>query len=276
MQKTSNDKDIKLSKKDLRSVFWRSLTMEWSWNFERQQHMGFAFSMLPIIGKLYKNKEDRAAATKRHLEFFNTAPYLSTLILGITTSMEEKNANSKNFDTTSISNIKVALMGPVAGIGDSFFWGTLRVLATGIGASLALNGNILGPILFLLLFNIPHYIIRYLLMIGGYKFGTKILDNFEKSGLMRSITYGASILGLMVIGGMTASLINLQIGGSFGEGETKQTVQGVLDGIVPGILSIAVVFLVLWLLKRGVKVTYILLGTFVLGIIGAWTGFLIA
>lgn len=113
-------------------------------------------------------------------------------------------------------------------------------------------------------------------MIGGYKFGTKILDNFEKSGLMRSITYGASILGLMVIGGMTASLINLQIGGSFGEGETKQTVQGVLDGIVPGILSIAVVFLVLWLLKRGVKVTYILLGTFVLGIIGAWTGFLIA
>lgn len=275
MRETSKELEVKISKKDLRKVFWRSLAMEWSWNFERQQHMGFAFSMLPIISKLYKKKEDRAAAAKRHLEFFNTAPYLSTLILGITASMEERNANDKGFDTTSISNIKVALMGPVAGIGDSAFWGTLRILATGIGASLALNGNILGPILFLLLFNVPHYVIRYLCTMGGYKFGTKILKNLEQSGLMQSLTYGASILGLMVIGGMTASLVNLKVGGAFGQGDNAQEVQNVIDGIVPGILSLLVVLLVYWLLKKGFKVTHILFGIFALGLLGAWSGFLI-
>lgn len=276
MQKVSEEQEVKLSKKDLRSVFWRSLALEWTWNFERQQHMGFAFSMLPVIGKLYKDKNERAAAAKRHLEFFNTAPYISTLILGITASMEEKNANTKDFDTTSISNVKVALMGPAAGIGDSFFWGTLRVLATGVGASLALNGSLLGPLLFLLLFNIPQYIIRYLLTMGGYKFGTKVLQNIEQSGLMRNLTYGASILGLMVIGGMTASLIHLKVGGSIGEGDTEQTVQSVIDGVVPGILSLFVVFLVYWLLKKGVKVTHILFGIFIIGILGAWTGILSA
>ena len=91
-----------------------------------------------------------------------------TLILGISTAMEEENALDENFDTSSINSVKAGLMGPLAGIGDSFMWGTLRIIATGIGTSLAMNGNILGPILFFLLFNIPHVILRYICMMGGY------------------------------------------------------------------------------------------------------------
>ncbi len=145
----------KLTKKELNQVFWRSFGMEWDWNYERQMNMAYCYCMLPVIKKLYSNKEDQIAAMQRHLEFFNTTPQLSTLILGISAAMEESNANDPNFDTESINSVKVSLMGPLAGIGDSFIWGTLRIIATGVGLSLANQGNILGPILFLLIFNIP-------------------------------------------------------------------------------------------------------------------------
>lgn len=107
-----------------------------------------------------------------------------TLILGISTAMEEENALDENFDTSSINSVKAGLMGPLAGIGDSFMWGTLRIIATGIGTSLAMNGNILGPILFFLLFNIPHVILRYICMMGGYKFGAGFLSKIAAGGLM--------------------------------------------------------------------------------------------
>lgn len=153
---TSNvSKAGKVTKQDLSKVFWRSLTMEYSWNYERQQHMGYCFAMLPVIRRLYSEKEDQAAAAQRHMEFFNTTPYISTLVLGISTAMEEANAQDKDFDASSINSVKAALMSPLAGIGDSLFWGTLRVIATGLGVSFAMEGNILGPILFLLAFNIP-------------------------------------------------------------------------------------------------------------------------
>ena len=156
MTTTSNDAAVqtaderKLTKKDLNRVAIRSLGMEWDWNYERQMNMAFCYSMLPIIKKLYPNKDDQVEAMQRHLEFFNTTPHMSTLILGITAAMEEQNATDPEFETESINNVKVSLMGPLAGIGDSFIWGTLRIIATGVGVSLAAQGNILGPILFLL------------------------------------------------------------------------------------------------------------------------------
>lgn len=188
---TSNDTSSnKITKRDLKSVFFRSLTMEYSWNYERQQHMGYCFSMLPIIRRVYKNKDDQAAAAKRHMEFFNTTPYVSTLILGISAAMEEANANEEDFDESSINSVKAALMSPLAGIGDSLFWGTLRVIATGLGVSLAMQGNILGPLLFLVVFNVPHYLIRYFCLKWGYGFGTSFLSKIEKSGLMPKLTMG--------------------------------------------------------------------------------------
>ena len=188
----------KITKRDLTSVFLRSLTMEYSWNYERQQHMGYCFSMLPIIRRVYQDKNDRIAAAQRHMEFFNTTPYISTLILGISSAMEEANAADDNFDASSINSVKAALMSPLAGIGDSLFWGTLRVIATGLGVSLAMQGSILGPLLFLIVFNVPHYLIRWFCLKWGYGFGTSFLSKIEESGLMPKLTMGAAILGLMV------------------------------------------------------------------------------
>lgn len=164
---TSNER--KLTKKEINKVFWRSFGLEWDWNYERQMNMGYCYCMLPVIEKLYPNKEDQIAAMERHLEFFNTTPQLATLILGVSAAMEENNANDPNFDTESINNVKVSLMGPLAGIGDSFIWGTLRIIATGVGLSLATQGNILGPIPFLLVFNLPAQGLRWYLMRTGYK-----------------------------------------------------------------------------------------------------------
>ena len=153
--------ETRITPRDLRRVFWRSFQMEFSWNYERQMNLAFVYALIPVLKKLYPRKEELAAALKRHLVFFNTTPHIVTLLLGITTAMEEKNSQQKNMDANAIDNVKASLMGPLAGLGDSFFWGTLRLIATGIGTSLALKGNILGPILFLLVFNVPHILVLY-------------------------------------------------------------------------------------------------------------------
>ena len=178
--KIFNNIENKEMNKELDRVFWRSFQMEFAWNYERQMNLGYVYAMIPVLKKIYANdKEGLKKALKRHLEFFNMTPHIVTLMLGISSAMEKENSESENFDENSINNIKTALMGPLSGIGDSFFWGTLRLLATGIGTALSLQGNILGPILFLLIFNIPHIFIRYIFTKLGYKLGIEFLNKLE-------------------------------------------------------------------------------------------------
>ena len=281
MTTTSNDAAVqtaderKLTKQDLNRVAIRSLGMEWDWNYERQMNMAFCYSMLPVIKKLYPNKDDQVAAMQRHLEFFNTTPHMSTLILGITAAMEEQNASDPDFETESINTVKVSLMGPLAGIGDSFIWGTLRIIATGVGVSLAAQGNILGPLLFLLLFNIPAQGLRFYLMHAGYKLGSGFLAKVQESGLMDILTYGASVLGLMVIGGMTAENVAITVPLVIGSGETATTLGDICNTIMPGLLPLAFTLLMYWLVsKKNVKTTTLLVALVVIGLVGSFFGIL--
>ena len=281
MTTTSNDAAVqtaderKLTKQDLNRVAIRSLGMEWDWNYERQMNMAFCYSMLPVIKKLYPNKDDQVAAMQRHLEFFNTTPHMSTLILGITAAMEEQNASDPDFETESINNVKVSLMGPLAGIGDSFIWGTLRIIATGVGVSLAAQGNILGPLLFLLLFNIPAQGLRFYLMHAGYKLGSGFLAKVQESGLMDILTYGASVLGLMVIGGMTAENVAITVPLVIGSGETATTLGDICNTVMPGLLPLAFTLLMYWLVsKKSVKTTTLLVALVVIGLVGSFFGIL--
>lgn len=280
--KTSNQEEMKdfhleseeITNKDLNKLFRRSFQMEFSWNYERQMNMAFTYAMIPILKKLYKKKEDLSQALKRHLEFFNTTPHIVTMMLGISAALEKQNAESKDFDSSSINNVKASLMGPLAGLGDSFFWGTLRLIATGVGTSLALQGNILGPILFLLVFNVPHILIRFLLTRLGFKVGTSFLQRLQQSGAMENLTFGAAILGLMVIGGMSASMISIGIPLKIGSGEGAAKVQDILNNIMPGLLPLAAFWIIYWLLGKGVKATTILIGIALAGILGVWAGIL--
>jgi len=271
MKKTSSD-STRITKKDLRKVFWRSFQMEFSWHYERQMNLAYAYAMIPILKKVYKTKEQMSASLKRQLEFFNTTPHIVTLILGINAAMEEENAEDENFDVTAIDSIKTSLMGPLAGIGDSFFWGTLRLIATGIGTSLALQGNILGPILFLLVFNVPHILLRYFATNWGYRLGTGFLKKIQENGMMESLTFGAAIIGLMVVGGMTATLIDINIPLKIGSGENAVTLQSIFDDIVPNILNLGVFAVVYYMLKKEVNALMIILGMAVVGILGSLVG----
>jgi len=255
-----------ITKGDLRWVFMRSMLLEANFNFETWQNTGFAFAMLPVLKKLYRTKAAMAEALERHLQLFNTSTYGCTLILGLTTAMEEQNSRDADFNADSINSVKLGLMGPLAGVFDSLFWGTLKVIAAGVGTSLALKGNLSGVVLFILLFNVPHLLLRYQLTFIGYTAGTKFLQRLSQSNVMDRLTQGAAILGLMVVGAMPATLMNVHTPILFGEGAG---LQGILDQIVPAVIPLALTFLVYYFVKKGIKTTYLLLGLLGLGFVGS-------
>ncbi len=264
-----------ITKKDLMRTFWRSFTAEWSWNYERQMNLGYSFAIRPALEKIYSQKpEQLTTAYQRHLEFYNVTPWLITFPLGISIAMEEQNVVNKDFDESSINDVKIALMGPLSGLGDSFFWGTLRIIATGIGASLAMQGNILGPLLFLLIFNIPAIIARYFGLFIGYNIGASFIEKVQKTGLMDKLSYGASILGLSVVGAMVATMVTLNMPLTIGSGEDEKSLQAIFDGIVPQILPLLFTLFIFLLDRKGLKAHWILLLIAGIGIFGAWSGLL--
>ena len=263
----------KITKKELKGIFWRSMPMEASFNYERMMSIAFGFSMMGVIKKLYPKLHDQKEALKRHLEFFNCTSAMSPFILGVAASMEEKNANDPEFDVSSINAMKIGLMGPLAGIGDSFFWGTLRIIASGIGISLAKQGSVLGPLLFLVIYNVPNLLVRYYGTMLGYKTGVTFVEKMA-SGLMDNITFALNILGNTVIGGMIASMVIVKLPTKIAGGKDPQTIQTLLDSILPNAVPLLLTFFIAYLLKKKVNVFVILLVIIVISVLGAQFGFL--
>ena len=163
-------------------------------------------------------------------------------------------------------------MGPFAGIGDSIFWGSWRIVATGIGLSLALQGNVLGPILMLVIFNIPAHICRYYGPFLGFGLGSKFLSQVSESGLMQFLTKCATIVGLMTVGAMTSSMVSLNIAYVFTMNEVEMSVQSLIDSIMPSALPLALVFVCFYFLKKDVKPITIILGIIAFSILGRFIG----
>ena len=199
---------VTLSKKDRLSVAWRHQFLQGSWNYERMQNGGWCYSMIPAIKKLYKSKEDQAAALKRHMEFYNTHPYVSAPVIGVTLALEEDRANGAPIDDVAIQGVKVGMMGPLAGVGDPVFWFTLRPILGALGASLALGGSIVGPLLFFFAWNIIRMAFLWYTQEFGYKVGTEITKDLS-GGLMGKITEGASILGMFIIGSLVERWVSI-------------------------------------------------------------------
>ncbi|WP_138206242.1 PTS mannose transporter subunit IID [Haloimpatiens lingqiaonensis] len=272
------DLEKKITKKDRINMFIRSNFHQGSWNFERMQALGYCFSMIPIIKRLYKG-EDRKKALKRHLEFFNTQPFVTAPILGVTAAMEEQRANGADIDDGVINGVKIGLMGPLAGVGDPIFWGTLRPVVAALGASLAMGGSILGPLLFFVLFNVIRLGFRWYGIEYGYKKGTDIVKDMGGNRLQK-LTEGASILGLFVMGALVSKwttvnipLVISEITNQKGEVVTT-TVQSILDQLLPGLVPLLLTFLCMKLLKKKVNPIWIIFGLFAIGIIGFKFGLL--
>jgi len=250
--------------------FWRSWAIQDSWNYERQMNMGFLFGIAPTIDRLYPDENDpeqvakRKEAYERHMAFYNCTPQTSAFVLGLASSMEEEYARDpENFDPETINAVKTSLMGPLSGIGDSFFQGTIRTIAFGLGTALAAQGSMLGPVLAMVIsaaFSIP---ITWYAGKFGYEMGNSFLDRLQ-SGTMEKIMYACGIVGLMAIGGMVATLIGITTPLTFSQGTV--VLQDILNGIVPMILDLAAVMGMYWLVKHNVKTTWLLLLCIVGGI----------
>ncbi|MDI9540665.1 MAG: PTS system mannose/fructose/sorbose family transporter subunit IID [Bacillota bacterium] len=254
----------KITEKELKQVFLRSCTLDSGWNYERQQHINYCFTMIPVLKKLYSDDPEKMKrALHRHLEFMACTPHIVTLLAGITAAMEEENANNPDFDEQSISAVKTSLMGPMAGFGDSIFWGSLLTIAVGVGTSFASQGSIIGPILFFLTINVPGFLSRYYGLKIGYNSGTTFFANMEKSGMINKLSKAATILGLLVVGSMAASQISVSIPWVIEINGIVTPIQEYIDWIMPCFLPACTFVLMYWLLGKKIKTTTLLLWTFV-------------
>ncbi|UOQ91950.1 PTS system mannose/fructose/sorbose family transporter subunit IID [Halobacillus shinanisalinarum] len=254
----------KLSPKLLRLLVWRSLLLQASFNYERMQAAGWLYSILPGLRHIHKNKQDLSNSMKSHMDFFNTHPFLVTPIMGVILAMEQNKE-----DKESIRGIRVVMMGPLGGIGDAMFYLTLLPISASIGASLAVEGNVVGPFIFLIIFNVIHFGVRFGLMTYGYRTGVNAISKLKEG--TQQVSRAASIVGLTVVGGLIATYVALKTDYVWTSGEAKLDIQtDVLDQIMPAMLPLAYTLLMYWLLKKG-RSPLLLIGlTVVVGLIGSY------
>ena len=251
-----------------------ALGMEYSWNYPKQMSIPFCMMLTPLLKKIYRDdSEGYAAALTRHLEFFNITMYFAPFVGGVVASMEERVAKGE-MEPETISSVKAALMGPLSGIGDSLFLGTLRVIAAAVGIGLSLAGNPFGPIAFLAIYNIPCFLTRIIGAQKGYELGVSFLTAAQESGLMNKVIYAAGIVGIMVLGAMTVSMTSVSIPIEFGSGDSVQTIQSVLDSIMPGTLALVALVLYYAALAKKANPMLLIVITMIVGILGAFTGVL--
>lgn len=255
---------VVLTKKDINRLFRRSNAVQSAFNFERMQALGFAYAMIPVINKLYSNKEERIQAYQRHLGYFNSHPWDCGVIFGIVASMEERMANGEDVSEDNITAIKGALMGPLAGIGDSLFWGAFRPIVAGICASLALSGYGIAPLIFVVVINVVHFGVEYWCVKNGYQFADTFMQKMESLNV-KVWMEAASILGLFVVGGLAATWLGVSTPLVYTVGEATVELQTVLNNVFPKLLPLVATLGVFGLLRKGKSATWVMFAIIIVG-----------
>lgn len=229
--------------------FWRTLSIACWFSYDKMQAMSALFTLAPIIKANARNKDEIVEACKTNVQFFNTQPFMANFIFGVCIAMIENHEPEE-----AIQAVKVGLMGPFAGIGDSLLWFTVRPILFSIGAGLALQGNAFGPIFSLLGFwFVGQYVVRYLGMKLGYEQGTKFIEEFAESGLMEEVTNTISIVGITVVGTLVATWVRASSPLIFKAGEgagAGMKLQPMFDMLMPKLLPALLTALAYWLLAR--------------------------
>lgn len=267
MLKLNKDERKKVSK-----MFWRNQFLMFCTSYTKQQGITYGWLMAPFLQKIYgKDTEEFYDAMGRQLDFFNTAPAMNGFIGALGLSMEEENKEAKDkgeyFDETSIAALKTSLMGPLAGIGDAVYLSVLRVVATGIALGMSQQGNIMGPILFMLVMNVPNMLIRWFTTVIGYKGGGQFISDAMKSGTFKAITKGATVLGLIMTGAMTAQFVTFKATFVHKFANTTFDLQAVLDTIMPGLLPLSLTMICFFYLKKHNKPVTALVAVFLAAVV---------
>lgn len=256
-----------LDKKTLNKMVWLSCFLQASFNYERMQACGWLWGILPGLQKIHTNKEDLKASMAHNLDFLNTHPFLVTFVMGIVLSLEQNKA-----DTKTIRSVRISAAGPLGGIGDALFWLTLVPITAGLTANMAMEGQIIGAILFLLIFNVVQFIIRFGLMYWSYGLGTKAVTLLTSNA--KEFTRAASILGIFVVGGLIANYGSTTV--RLIVGETQINIQSLLDGVLPKLIPLLITLGIYVLIKKGWTPVRCIILILVVGIVGCafgiWSG----
>lgn len=259
-----------LTKKDLNRINLRSYLLAACLNYERYQGLGYCYTILPALKKLYKG-DDLKEAVIRNTEFYNSHLWVNNIVVGVSVALEEQRALGQPITGQVISATKAGLMGPLAGLGDSFFKGVVVTITGAFAASLAIDGNPIAPFVFI----IPNLIIciltKYYGTMYGYKFGTKVIMKLKKSNVIQKLIDSSTIVGLMVAAGLVTNYVKISLTKVLNFGGKEIILDDLVNSLLPKLLPYAMVFLYYYIIKKfpkkGLYITLIL--TFVIGILGA-------
>lgn len=257
-----------LTRSDINKMAFRSMFLQASFNYERMQASGWLFGLLPALKKIHTNDSDLSKAMKGHLGFFNTHPFLVTFVMGIVLAMERSKQN-----VNSIQSTKIAVGAPMGGIGDAMFWLTLLPICSGIGADLALQGSIMGAIVFLLMFNVVHFGLRFGLAHYAYRMGVAAIPLIKSN--TKKVGHAASMVGMTVIGALVATYVKFATTAEITAGDAVVKLQAdVIDKLMPAFLPLVYTLTMFVLVKRGWSPLKLICITVIVGIAGRFAGVL--
>ena len=258
-----------LTKKDLRRCLNRYIfTRQSPFNYETMQSGGWVYSIHPAMEKIYDGDAHLLAEKyKDHFKFYNTHPWMGNIILGACIAIE----STKDPDATKQAvEMRTALMGPLAGIGDAIIWIMFMTILGAIAAYMALEGSIVGWVIAEAI-QLVIWFAFYKLFFVAYEQGVTFVTT--RSAQLQHITEAASVLGLSVVGALVASTVNVKFGITMSYGEVVQPVNDLLDSIIPHFGNVVTVALIYWGLGRksmtsGKMIVIVLVAAIVLSAIG--------
>lgn len=272
----------RLDNKTLNKMAWRSMQLQAAFNYERMQSAGWLWGILPGLQKIHTNKEDLAASMTHNMDFINTHPFAVTFVMGIVLSMEQAKA-----DIQSIRSVRISTAAPLGGIGDALFWFTLIPITAGMTANMAIDGSIMGPILYFVIAFGAEMALRFGLLYWSYNLGIKAVNMMTAHA--KEFTHAASVLGVFIVGSLISNYgggtklgISIPNGQTVGEDGKSMVdvfinIQEYLDKILPCLIPLLMTLMLYVLIKKKnwtpIKCIALLL---VIGIVGAifgiWAG----
>jgi mannose/fructose/N-acetylgalactosamine-specific phosphotransferase system component IID len=267
----------KLTKASLNSSFWT-----WyhgnllCFSHQHMQTLPFMLAMLKPLQELTDNEEDLHKAMETYTGFFNTEPQIGTIIVGVCCGLEEARANgAEDIDEEMINSIRVGLMGPLAGIGDSLIPGTYIPILLSIGLGLSAGGSVLGAIFYMLVYNVTMYLFMRGIFNTGYELGGRAVDVLvgEKADVIKD---SIIMIGMVVVGAVAGTWVNVTTSLELfnDAGESFLNLQAVFNNILPGLLSLITVLLGWWLMtKRKMQPTTVMLIYLAIAFVGVLLGF---